>query len=135
MRLAPVVALLACGPAHRSDTTPPRAPPPKSLAFTGSHVEDATVSGYVTLVDFWSESCAACTIVGGRIAVKIANDDRVIVRKVDVGDGLGPISQAYNVSALPHWNVYDTKRRLRFILVGPDCLRAPDLAAELLAEP
>jgi hypothetical protein len=100
----------------------------------GARVEDSTVAGYVTLVDFWSESCAACTVVEGKIAEKIATNDRVIVRKVDVGDGFTPIAQAYQINALPHWKVYDTKRRLRFILVGPDCLRAPDLANELLAE-
>lgn len=129
MRVALLALLVAC-----SSAPPPPPAPPKTLAFTGAHIEDATVAGYVTLVDFWSESCAACTVVGGMIAVKIANNDRVIVRKVDVGDGLGPISQTYNITALPHWKVYDTKRRLRFVLVGPDCLRAPDLAAQLLAE-
>ena len=130
-RAALLAVLVACSSAPKP---PPVAPPAKSIDFTGARVEDATVEGYVTLVDFWSESCAACTVVGGMIAVKIAPNDRVIVRKVDVGDGLGPISQTYNISALPHWKVYDTHRRLRFILVGPDCLRAPELAAQLLAE-
>jgi thiol-disulfide isomerase/thioredoxin len=124
-----VLAIAACSSA------PPQPPaPPKTADFAGSRVEDATVAGYVTLVDFWSESCAACVVVADKIAVKIANSDRVIVRKVDVGDGFTPIAQAYQISALPHWKVYDTKRRLRFILVGPDCLRAPDLANELLSE-
>ena len=128
-RLALLAMLTACSSA------PPRPPaPPKTAAFTGARVEDSTVAGYVTLVDFWSESCAACTVVEGKIAEKISTNDRVIVRKVDVGDGFTPIAQAYNVSALPHWKVYDTKRRLRFILIGPDCLRAPDLATQLLSE-
>jgi hypothetical protein len=124
-----VLAIAAC-----SSAPPPPPAPPKTADFAGPRVEDATVAGYVTLVDFWSESCAACYVVADKIAVKIANSDRVIVRKVDVGDGFTPIAQAYQISALPHWKVYDTKRRLRFILVGPDCLRAPDLANELLAE-
>lgn len=126
-RLALAAMLGACG--HHA---PP--PPEKTVAFSGTHVEDAAVAGYVTLVDFWSESCGACAIVEGKVAARIAHADRVIVRKVDVGDGLGPISQAYNISVLPHWRVFDTKRRLRYILIGPDCLRAPDLANELLAE-
>ena len=128
-RIALVVAIAAC-----SSAPPPPPAPPKTLDVTGPRIEDATVAGYVTLVDFWSESCAACTVVAAKIDAQIANRDHVIVRKVDVGDGLTPIAQAYNVSALPHWKVYDTKRRLRFILIGPDCLRAPELANQLLAE-
>ena len=127
------LALLALGVACSSAQQPAPAPP-KTAAYTGARVEDSTVAGYVTLVDFWSESCAACTVVEAKIADKIASNDRVIVRKVDVGDGFTPIAQAYKVNALPHWKVYDTKRRLRFILVGPDCLRAPELANELLSE-
>ena len=128
-RAALVLAIAAC-----SSAPPPPPAPPKIADFAGARVEDATVAGYVTLVDFWSESCAACFVVADKIAVKIANSDRVIVRKVDVGDGFTPIAEAYRINTLPHWKVYDTKRRLRFILVGPDCLRAPDLAKQLLAE-
>ena len=124
--------LVACSSAP--PPAPPTPPPPKTLAFTGAHIEDSTVAGYVTLVDFWSESCAACTVVEGKIAAQIDKNDRVLVRKVDVGDGFTPVAQAYDVSALPHWKVYDTKRRLRFILIGPACLRAPELASQLLAE-
>ena len=127
MKRLVLVALAACG-AH----APP--PPAKSADVAGPRVEDATVAGYVTLVDFWGESCAACKVVEGKIGTEIAKNDRVIVRKVDVGDGFTPIAQAYTVSVLPHWHIYDTKRRLRFILIGPECLRAPTLAAELLAE-
>jgi len=68
------------------------------------------------------------------IAVKIAKDDRVIVRKIDVGDGFTPIAKQYDITVLPHWDVYDTKRRLRYRLIGPQCLRAPQLAADLLNE-
>ncbi|HUS26964.1 MAG TPA: thioredoxin family protein [Kofleriaceae bacterium] len=128
-RVALLAALVAC-----SSAAPPPPVPPKVADITGPRIEDSTVEGYVTLVDFWSESCAACFVVADKIAPQIAGNDRVIVRKVDVGDGFTPIAQAYKISALPHWKVYDTKRRLRFILVGPDCLRAPDLANQLLSE-
>jgi hypothetical protein len=123
-----VLAVLAGCAGH----APP--PPAKYADVTTPKVEDATVAGYVTLVDFWGESCAACKVVEGKIGEQIATHDHVIVRKVDVGDGFTPIARAYNVTVLPHWHVYDTKRRLRFILIGPECLRAPTLAAELLAE-
>lgn len=97
-------------------------------------VEDALVAGYVVLAEFWSESCAACTVVEGKIAEQIASEPRVIVRKVDVGDGFTPAAKAYDVVTLPHVDVYDTKRRLRYRLIGPHAMRAPELARELLQE-
>ena len=98
-------------------------------------VEDAVVPGYVTIVDFWSTSCEACTIVTGMIAVQIAKQPQVIVRKVDVGDGFTAVAKAYDIGTLPHVNVYDRKQRLRYRLIGPEALRAPELARELVREP
>jgi thiol-disulfide isomerase/thioredoxin len=92
-------------------------------------------AGYVTVVDFWAEWCGACTIMAGMLAVQIANEPRVIVRKVDVGEGSTAVARAYDISALPHFDIYDRKRRLRYVLVGNDCTRAPELARQLLAEP
>ncbi|MFT3692639.1 MAG: thioredoxin domain-containing protein [Kofleriaceae bacterium] len=122
--------LIACGAS---------APPPvkeTDLNHGGAmtKVEDGTVAGYVTIVDFWAESCGACVPVHEQVAKGIADQPRTILRKVDVGDGLNELANLYEVTALPHYNVYDTKRRLRFILVGNDCLRAPALAKQLLAE-
>jgi thiol-disulfide isomerase/thioredoxin len=107
------------------------------LNTTGAMVDvkAALVPGYVTIVDFWSESCAACTEVHAKVAAGIASETKVIVRKIDVGDGFTEVAHAYDIGALPHYNVYDPKQRLRYVLVGGDCLRAPALARELLAEP
>ena len=128
------VAVVACGGA-----VPPRPVPPKSVQLNATGVvvdiTAALVDDYVTVVDFWSESCGACVVVGGMLAVQVANQPRVLVRKVDVGDGFTPVAKAYDIGALPHYNVYDKRRRLRYVLVGNDCLRAPDLARELVAEP
>ncbi len=127
-----LLVLAACS--STPHPAPPPAPVAKSLDITG-RVEDSVVAGRVTLVDFWSESCAACIVVGGHVAVAIAPDDRIVVRKVDVGDGTTSIALDYDVSTLPHWKIYDTHKRLRYVLIGSEVLRAPKLAAELLAEP
>ena len=131
--LAGVILFGACG----------GAPPPKlvdktvQLNTSGAmvRVEDALAPGYVTIVDFWSTSCEACVIVTGMIAVQIAKEPQVVVRKVDVGDGFTAVAKAYDIGTLPHVNVYDRKQRLRYRLIGPEALRAPVLARELLAEP
>jgi thiol-disulfide isomerase/thioredoxin len=123
------LALAACASAP---------PPAKTLRLNAPgamvDVSAALVADYVTIVDFWSESCGACKIVGAKVAAAIADQPRVIVREVDVGDGVGPLAHAYDIGALPHYNVYDRQRRLRFVLVGNDCLRAPQLAHELVEE-
>lgn len=133
MRLA-LLMLAACGAA----TPQPGPPPLKETELNHDaglvKVEDSTVEGYVTIVDFWSESCGACVEVHAKVAAGIADQAKAILRKVDVGDGFTEVAHAYDISGLPHYNVYDTKRRLRFVLVGNDCLRAPELAKQLLAE-
>ena len=125
-----LVLVLACGSAP---------PPAKSVQLNAAgamvDVAAAIVPGYVTIVDFWSESCGACEVVGGMLAVGVAHEPRVIVRKVDVGDGFTAVAHAYAIGALPHFDVYDRERRLRYVLVGNDCLKAPELARALLAEP
>lgn len=119
-------------------TTPAGPPPVKILQVnqTGEQVELAhvLVPGYVTIVDFWSQSCGACVIVGDKVTTAIAGQPRVIMRKIDVGDGFTPVAKSFEIEALPHYNVYDRRQRLRYILVGNDCLRAPDLARALVAE-
>jgi len=133
MRLLFAVAVAACAGAAAEGP-----PPAKELQVnhTGEAVEltRVLVPDYVTIVDFWSESCGACVIVGNKVSAGIATQPHVVLRKVDVGDGFTPAAKAYEIEALPHYNVYDRKRRLRYILVGNDCLRAPDLARQLLAE-
>jgi hypothetical protein len=132
VRAVALVLVAACGAGT------PQPPPAKSLQLNAPgamvDVSAALVPGYVTVVDFWSDSCAACTIVTGMLAAQIANDPEVVVRKVDVGEGVTPVAQKYQINALPHFDVYDRQRRLRYVLVGNDCLRAPELARKLLAE-
>jgi hypothetical protein len=70
-----------------------------------------------------------------KVEVDIASERRIRVIKIDVGDGMTPIAKKYDVGSLPHWKVYDTRKRLRYVLLGDQVLRAPQLARELLAEP
>jgi thiol-disulfide isomerase/thioredoxin len=139
MRRLLLIAVAACGQPAPPTTTTPKPEPPKSLQVNAPgapvNVDDITVAGYVTVVDFWSEPCGACVVVGGMLAVQTAKDPLVVIRKIDVGDGFTPVAQAYKIGALPHYRVYDKQRRLRYDLVGNDCLKAPDIARELVAEP
>ena len=94
----------------------------------------ALPAGYVTVVDFWAESCAACVVYGDKLTAGVAGDARVVIRKVDMGDGLGPLAETYNIAALPRFLIYDKRKRLRYDLVGGDCEKASEYAIALAAE-
>jgi len=142
--LAALVAGSACGPAAApaasvaSSAAPaPRAPDKiVQLNAPGAAVDvvAALPVGYVTVVDFWSQSCEACGPLGQRLETGVADEPRVVIRKVDVGDGDTPVAAAYQIAALPHFFIYDKQKRLRYDLVGPDCLDAARHARELAAE-
>ena len=67
-------------------------------------------------------------------AVQTAKDTSVVIRKVDVGDGDTPVAKQFDVGPLPHYNVYDRHKKLRYQLVGNQCLKAPELAKQLASE-
>jgi thiol-disulfide isomerase/thioredoxin len=138
----------ACGPAAApsapaaAPTAPfaaPAARPPDKIVqlnAPGAAVDVAAAlpAGYVTVVDFWSQSCEACGPLGERLETGVADEPRVVIRKVDVGDGDTPVAAAYRIAALPHFFIYDKQKRLRYDLIGPDCLAAARYARQLAAE-
>lgn len=134
--LAWALVLAACGHTPAPATAPP--PPDKTVQLNapGEPVDVAAVlpAGYVTVVDFWSESCHACVTLGGLLAVGVAKDPRVVIRKIDVGDGFTPVARAYQIDALPHYLIYDKRKRLRYDLVGSDCVEAAKIARQLASE-
>jgi thiol-disulfide isomerase/thioredoxin len=56
-------------------------------------VDALLVPGFVVVVDFWGEHCGACKVVGGMLAVGVAQQDRVLIRKIDVGDGFTQVAK------------------------------------------
>jgi thiol-disulfide isomerase/thioredoxin len=144
--LAALVAGGACDPAAQPAARPagpaaaPATPRPPAkivqLNAPGAAVDVAAAlpAGYVTVVDFWSQSCEACGPLGQRLETGVADEPRVVIRKVDVGDGDTPAAAAYRIAALPHFFIYDKQKQLRYDLVGPDCLAAARYARQLAAE-
>ena len=118
-------------------TAPAPAAPAKTVQLNqpGELIDLTTAlpAGYVTVVDFWSDTCHACVELGGLLAVGVAQEPRVVIRKVDVGDGFTPVARAYQIDALPHFLIYDQHKRLRYDLVGGDCVDAAKLARQLAA--
>jgi thiol-disulfide isomerase/thioredoxin len=149
--LGAAITVAACSPAAApagapAGPTAPAAPataaaarPPAKLVqlnAPGAPVDVAAAlpAGYVTVVDFWSQSCAPCATLGALLEAGVADEPRVVIRKVDVGDGDTPVAEAYKVAVLPHFFIYDKLRRLRYDLVGPDCTQAAAYARQLAAE-
>ncbi|MEJ7596416.1 MAG: thioredoxin family protein [Kofleriaceae bacterium] len=130
--VAMVVLMVAC-----SGT--PRPAPAKSVQLNAPGaivaVADHLEPGYVTVVDFWAESCGACHTVGALVAEQVATEPRVLIRKIDVGDGFTPVAETYGVNVLPHYRIYDKHGKQRHVLVGNECLKAAALARQLVSEP
>jgi len=110
-------------------------PPPKTLQLnaTGAavDVDHALPADYVTVVDFWAEWCEACKKWEAELDAQIANQPRIVVRKVDVGEGGTPVARQYGIQNLPHMRIYDRQKQLRYDLVGPDCAKAGEYAVGL----
>ena len=138
MKRIALLALTACCGGAPAPVTPSGPPPEKSVQINAPgkavNVEAALPEGYVTVVDFWAVSCGACAVVGGMLAAEVADQPLVVIRKVDVGDGFSPVAEAYNISALPHFKVYDKHHRMRADLVGNDATKAGWIAKQLAAE-
>ncbi|HET7506018.1 MAG TPA: thioredoxin family protein, partial [Kofleriaceae bacterium] len=133
------LVIAGCGPAPARPAPPERPDRPEKtvqLNAPGEPVDLAAAlpAGFVTVVDFWSESCHACVELGGMLAVGVAKDPRIVIRKVDVGDGFTPVARAYQIEALPRFQIYDKRKRLRYDLVGSDCLDASTIARQLAGE-
>lgn len=112
--------------------------PPKTVQLNapGAAVDvlAALPAGYVTVVDFWSVTCEPCIVQGEKLAAGVAEEPRVLIRKVDVGDGDTPVAAAYKIAVLPHFFIYDKHKKLRYDLLGPDCSEAARYAKQLAAE-
>lgn len=133
--------LAACSPAAPPAASPAASPAPLPAKTVQLNAPGAAVdvvaalpAGYVTVVDFWSVSCEACIVQGERLTTGVADEPRVVIRKVDVGDGDTPVAEAYKIAVLPHFFIYDKQKRLRYYFLGPDCGEAAKYAKQLAAE-
>ena len=139
MTRALIVFIAACGHPGLGTSQPAAREPVKTEQINAPgamiDVDAALLPGYVTVVDFWGQHCGACAIVGGMLAVQVALEPRVLIRKIDIGDGFTPVAKAYDIGALPHFRVFDKHKKLRYVLVGNDTLKAPEIAKQLAAEP
>jgi thiol-disulfide isomerase/thioredoxin len=133
-----VAAMILAGCARPS--AQPLAAPPKVAALNSAAgamvvIEQALPAGYVTVVDFWADYCAACKTIEAELIAEIANVPDVILRKVDVGPGDSDVAKAYKIAGLPHLRIFDRRGRLRYVLVGDDAHQAGELAIALGREP
>ncbi len=145
-----LLAALGCGP--RSDgaggsgagtgtgtgTGASAAPPEKVVQLNqpGEEVDvrAALVPGYVVIVDFWAEWCGACKTMEAKFMPIIEGEPRILVRKVDVGDGDTPVAEQYDIGPLPHLRIYDAKGELRYVLQNNAALETGEKALEVLRE-
>jgi thiol-disulfide isomerase/thioredoxin len=133
------MVLIACG--HPPPTPSKPVPEPEKMSQINApgavvDIEKSLVPGYVTVIDFWAEWCGACHVVGEMLTTGVAQEPKILIRKVDVGaDAFTPVAAAYQIGGLPHYRVYDKHGKMRYLLVGNDCVKASEIAKQLVLEP
>lgn len=72
-------------------------------------LENVTVRGKVTVVDFSAGWCGPCRVIDQHMAKVLGQNDRVAYRKLDIGDWDSPLAQRYlkDVPKLPYVIVFD----------------------------
>lgn len=138
--MRPTIFSLAVALLSACASAPAPAAPPVQVAALNSapgamvDVEASLPKGFVTIVDFWADYCAACKTIEAEVLAGIASTPSIVVRKVDVGPGDSEIARAYKIGGLPHLRIFDRHGRLRYMLVGDDAHQAVDAAKKLNAE-
>jgi thiol-disulfide isomerase/thioredoxin len=98
------------------------------------NVEASFVPGYVMIVDFWAEWCGACEKVDAAIMAAVADEPKILVRKVHVGDGDTQVADHYDAAGLPYVRVYGADGQLRYALRYNDAFTAGAKAIAVAAE-
>ena len=88
----------------------------------------------MTIVDFHAAWCGACDKIEAMVLADIKDEDDIVLRRVDVGVGRTPVAEHYDIGGLPHVEIYDRQRNVRYVLVGNDTLRTAEVARSLRAE-
>ena len=96
-------------------------------------LEAALVPGRVTVIDFHAAWCARCTTVDADLRAAADRDPAIVIRRVDIGDGLTPIARAYHIRTLPHVLIVDRGGVLRHRLIGVAALDAGNRALAVAA--
>ena len=76
--------------------------------------------GNVTVVEFYADWCGPCRLLSPSLEQMASSDPEVALRKIDIVRWGTPVSQQFNVRAVPQVNVYNRAGGLVGTVLGPD---------------
>jgi thiol-disulfide isomerase/thioredoxin len=83
-------------------------------------VAHSLVPGKINVVDFYADWCGPCRMVTPYLE-KLVHDDRdIVLRKVDIVNWVSPVAKQYEITSIPHVDVYDRKGKLVGNVTGVD---------------
>jgi len=68
--------------------------------------------GKITLIDFYAEWCGPCKRLAPYLASLVANNDGLVLHKIDIVDWNSPLARQYQINSIPSVRVYDRKGQL-----------------------
>jgi thiol-disulfide isomerase/thioredoxin len=75
-------------------------------------VNHSLVPGKINVVDFYADWCGPCRMVTPYLEKLVYDDRDVVLRKVDIVNWTSPVARQYEITAIPHVDVYDRKGKL-----------------------
>lgn len=86
--------------------------------------------GNITVVDFYADWCGPCKQISPMLEELARTDPEIALRKVDIVDWTKPVAKQYNITSIPHVNVYGRKGSLIGEVSGAD----PDKVKRYVAQ-
>lgn len=119
----PVVFFIACSTQTLADEAVNAGNPGEKI-----NLQNYIKPGKTNIVDFYSDYCPPCRRISPMLSQLDKKRDDIVVIKLDINrkgrrgiDWRSPLARQFNLSAIPHFKIYDGSGKL--LLEGSDAIK------------